>query len=466
MKTTRWPATLLLSAALALTACSLLAPEEEAISPPPVDAGTADFSVFVVLGNSLSAGQQSGALYQSAQLRGWAPLLAAAMATDFELPLIADPGYYNWVDPIGHLAVVFDSTGEAGIEPVPWDAGQPELLNAALAAPYHDLGIPGAFAWDLLNALSATDCFSYNNGGSPNPYFDAVLRNGDVDWTTAGGAEADLTPLAQAALRSPTFVSVWIGNNEILGAATQGDGTPLVPSVLFESLYAGLLDGVAATMPDADVVVANMPPVACCPFFTTVPWLVVDGDLEPVLDGEGLPIGLLSAEAGQLTADDRVLLTAKESIGEGMGIPDAVLVGLLMADLGVDSLTAVGILGGPESPFPLHGQPLPGSLTLTAAELDELAAAVTAYNTVIDTTAAPRGIPVVDIHALLSQGAAGGLIYNGQLLTAELVTGGLFSLDGVHPSDMGYAVIAEAFAAVINETWGARLRIPEQPLLP
>jgi len=209
-----------------------------------------------------------------------------------------------------------------------------------------------------------------------------------------------------------------------------------------------------------------MPPVACCPFFTTVPWLVVDGDLEPVLDGEGLPIGLLSAEAGQLTADDRVLLTAKESIGEGMGIPDAVLVGLLMADLGVDSLTAVGILGGPESPFPLHGQPLPGSLTLTAAELDELAAAVTAYNTVIDTTAAPRGIPVVDIHALLSQGAAGGLIYNGQLLTAELVTGGLFSLDGVHPSDMGYAVIAEAFAAVINETWGARLRIPEQPLLP
>ncbi|MBN2170720.1 MAG: hypothetical protein JW819_05310 [Candidatus Krumholzibacteriota bacterium] len=466
MKSTRWLTALLLAAALGLTACSLLAPDEEALAPPPVQPGTADFSVFVALGNSLTAGVQSGALYESAQQRSWAALLAAAMDTGFELPLIADPGYFNWVDPVGHLAVSFDSTGEAGIDPVPWSAGEPALLNAALPLPYHDLGIPGALAWDLLNARGADDCFSALFGGSPNPYFDVILRNDDIDWTAAGAAEADLTPLAQAALLSPTFLAVWIGNNEILGAATRGDGTPLVSPDDFAGLYTGLLDAIAATMPGADVIAANVPPVACCPFFTTIPWLVVDGDHVPVLDGAGLPIGLLSAEVGQLVAGDRVLLTAKDYMEDGMGIPDAVLVGFLMAELGVDSLTAVGVLTGPATPFPRHGQPLPESLTLTASELDDLAGAVLAYNTVIDTLAAARSIPVVDIHALLARGAAEGLVHNGQLLTAELVTGGLFSLDGVHPADLGHAVVAEAFARVINETWSARLRVPEQPLLP
>jgi hypothetical protein len=34
------------------------------------------------------------------------------------------------------------------------------------------------------------------------------------------------------------------------------------------------------------------------------------------------------------------------------------------------------------------------------------------------------------------------------------VTGGLFSLDGVHPSSKGAAVVANEFIRVMNATWG------------
>jgi hypothetical protein len=37
----------------------------------------------------------------------------------------------------------------------------------------------------------------------------------------------------------------------------------------------------------------------------------------------------------------------------------------------------------------------------------------------------------------------------------EFVTGGLFSLDGVHLTGQGYAIIANEFIHAINDTYGA-----------
>jgi lysophospholipase L1-like esterase len=471
--------------ALILAGCSLFAPDEEALTPPAVDSGTADFGTFVALGNSLTAGYQSGALYASTQPYGFAALLANALNVDFQLPLIADPGISSTVG-IGHLQVVFDETGDAGLAPILWPDGMPALLNATLAAPYHNLGVPGAIAADLLNATDAS-----TSASGSNSYFDIVLRNAAIDWTQLGAPTADLTAVGQAILLEPTFLSLWIGNNEILGAATAGVGGIVagMDAATFTFLYRSIVTNLLAALPDLDMVVANIPPVTAAPYFTTIPWFVVDGDQMPV-DGdpvtEGVQlVGLIAADAGpgQLESGDLVLLpllsfdgdvSGVPDLNEGMGIPDAVLIGLLMQQLGVDAATAAGILNGPESPFPLHNTPIPGALTLIDTELAATIDATTALNDSIAAVAADNGIPLVDFHALLmsaiadanGDGQADGLDHNGVNYTTEFVTGGLFSLDGIHPSNVGYAIIAEEFARVINAHYNSGIGAPSLPEVP
>ncbi|KKM95925.1 hypothetical protein LCGC14_1183220, partial [marine sediment metagenome] len=45
----------------------------------------------------------------------------------------------------------------------------------------------------------------------------------------------------------------------------------------------------------------------------------------------------------------------------------------------------------------------------------------------------------------------------GSTVTAEFATGGGFSLDGVHLSPRGYALMANAFIKTIEDTYGAQL---------
>jgi lysophospholipase L1-like esterase len=475
MNKTRFIVAGLLALALALAGCSLFAPEETLLTAPAVDAGDTDFTRYVALGNSLTAGYQSGALYQSAQIKGFSALLAAAMGTEYQMPLIEDPGMYGNPYPAGHLAVTFDEDGGAVIAPVPWPGGvMPEFLNSSLPAPYHNLGVPGALTVDLLQAYDAT-----TSAAGDNSYFDIILRNANIDWTQHGGASEDLTAMEQAIMLDPTFVSLWIGNNEILGAATAGNGTPLVDVGTFTYLYETLLGGLAVSLPDADFVVANIPSVTSAAFFTTVPWFVIDSDQNPV-DGdpgtEGIQlVGLLAADgtnfqlqAGELVTIKILSYDGDESgtpdLEEGMGIPDAILIGGLMAE----GMTLEEAQAALPLAFPLHNTLIPGALTLNGAEVTEITAATTAFNAVIQATADSFDppIPVVDIHTRFADVAANGYEWNSETYTTEFVTGGMFSLDGVHPADIGYAITADWFMEVINETYGSNLQASNAPVLP
>ena len=57
----------------------------------------------------------------------------------------------------------------------------------------------------------------------------------------------------------------------------------------------------------------------------------------------------------------------------------------------------------------------------------------------------------------LKLGTTSGIQYNGVKYTASFVTGGAFSLDGVHPNGRGYALIANTFIDAINKTYGSTL---------
>ena len=77
---------------------------------------------------------------------------------------------------------------------------------------------------------------------------------------------------------------------------------------------------------------------------------------------------------------------------------------------------------------------------------------------IIDTLVDAKGLAFVDANAILAQVAAGGISGNGFTVTSAFVTGGGFSLDGVHPSPRGYALIANKFVEAINAKYGSNLK--------
>ncbi len=64
---------------------------------------------------------------------------------------------------------------------------------------------------------------------------------------------------------------------------------------------------------------------------------------------------------------------------------------------------------------------------------------------------------MVDIHALVDNIYANGYQVAGHRLTTDFL-GGLFSLDGIHPTNTGYGIIANEFIAQMNPFLGKDMR--------
>jgi len=408
-------------AALFFAGCSLQEPDKTITA---FSAGDASFASYVALGNSLTAGYQSGALTERHQQFSFPALIARqAEVETFNQPLLGYPGigvYTTQGAGIAELVSLFNAQGQVDpvIQPVPYasvgyNPGNPYASPAvaALGQPYNNLGVPGSVLADLNIATSS------GNAPSGSAFFDIILRNPNLGNTTV---------VQQAQLLQPTFITLWIGNNDVLGYATSGGTSPAAPTdaTVFGQLYAQLLDVLLATPTNPQIVVANIPDVTAIPFFTTIPGVVVNPETnEPVLqDGNVIPL------IGVNPATDLVTLQAASALEAGFGIPQS--------------------LGG-------TGQPLPDAVVLDADEIATAQTAVTAFNNTIASLAADRNIAVVDINGFFNMIAAGGLELSGQDFTNEFITGGLFSLDGVHPSDVGHAIVANEFIKVINAKYNA-----------
>ncbi len=367
----------------------------ELTPPAPPSTGQVNFSTFVTLGNSLTAAYQNGALYESSQMYSIGKLIADQVGIPFEQPIVSDPGTG------GRLEVEALTATGIKIYTNP-NQGQPKNLN--LNRPYNNLAVPGAFLYDVANATSSTTCYSYVFGGQANPLFDLVLRGQG-------------SMLSQAKVLNPTVVTLWIGNNDILGHATSGATVPYTPSVNFAALYNALANELAAT--GAKVVVANIPDVTAIPFFTTV---------GPTLAAQGI-----------------------SAVWVVRGVGDTIPVNVMTNYLTLKAIDLLNQGKGLSKP-----NPLPNSVVLDSLEALNVKNVINDYNTTIASVATAKGFGLVDANALLNN-AKKGLTVNGIKFTTQYVTGGLFSLDGVHPTSRGYAIIANEFIKVINQKWGANI---------
>ena len=410
--------------------------------------GSANFARYVSLGNSITAGYQSGALYESAQIYSYANLLAKQVGTDFEMPLVSDPGYGGGRIEIQSMSPFTLYTNTS--------SGSP--LNYNYSSPYNNLGVPGALTYDILFAKSSTTCASYVFSNSPNPYFDLILRNNSLNLGS---------PLEQALAQAPTFISLWIGNNDVLGYATSGGTSPSSPTDFesFKQLYGGIAQGLAQyiSQSGAHAVVANIPSITAIPFFTTVgpqiaqstqiPWSQLVLGFVYQRSGE-TGVGSGSASANDL-ASGKILVTLKGStyaalLGKSTG--------QFYRDNGYTTLPA-GI--DTTMPFGFHPQnPFPNALVLDDDEISIANNAVANFNGYISSLAQNFNFGLVDINSFfnqIKQNDAAGTSIDGITFRTTYVTGGLFSLDGVHPTNQAHAIIANEFIKVINSKFGANI---------
>jgi lysophospholipase L1-like esterase len=365
-----------------------------------VDTGAANFTRYVAIGDSLTAGFMSGSLFVGAQRNSYPALIyrqATGQTAGFEQPLVSEPGIPGQLE-LRSLAPLI-------IAP---KSGQAQPTNLTLPRPYNNLAVPGAKLRDVLVT---------HTGG----LHDLVLRPSAFQNTTA---------LQQAMLYNPTFVTIWIGNNDVLAAATSGvvvEGVTLTSAAQFEMDFRTLVSTLAST--NARMAIATIPDVTVIPFVNTLSRFVPNPATgQPVLVN-GQPVPLIGPN-GQLVAGDRVLLTASALLAQGIGVPAA--------------------LGG-------TGNPLPDTAVLSASEVATISARVQAFNTIIRTVANERNAALVDTNAMLNRAAQGQVGVGGIAFTPAFLTGGIFSYDGVHPTAIGYAIVANEFIRAINDRFDAEI---------
>ena len=359
------------------------------------DTGSASFTRYEAIGDSLTAGFMSGGLVQTAQNLSYPFLIfrqATGQTSGFEQPRVSEPGIPALLE--------LKSLSPLVIGP---KAGQGAPLNLSLQRPYNNLGVPGADVHDVVATVT-------DNGG----LHDLILRG-------LG------TQLQQALAPQPTFVTIWIGNNDVLGAALAGrviEGVTITPVAQFEADFKTIVNAVAGR--GAKMAIANIPNVTGIPFVTTLPFVLVNpATNQPVLIG-GQPVPLIGPN-GLLTPFDRVLLTARAELVQGKGIP----------------VQAGGT-----------GQPLSDGVVLSAAEIATISARITAYNNIIRSEATRVGAAFVDANSVFNDVATNGVNVGGITFTENFLTGGVFSYDGVHPTAFGYAFVANLFIDAINDQFG------------
>ncbi len=388
--------TTLLSAALAL--------------PAFAQRGSADFTRYVAVGDSLTAGFSSASLVLSHQQWSYPSVIARQAGTvDFQQPLVSEPGIpaeYH-LQSISPLIIGPKSSGN----------GQP--INLMLPRPYNNLGIPGARVADLLTRTGAEQDAS-------NPFYQVVLRG-------LGPA------VGQAAALHPTFVTIWIGNNDVLGAVTSGiaiEGVTLTPLDVFAGNYLTLLETLTTAAPTAGMVAATVPPVTEIPFASVLPPVLLDpATRQPVPGPDGKPIFLIAefgdGTVGQLGPGAKLTLAAQSALATGYGIPAAL---------------------APMIPLPNVGKPLPNQVVLDPAELQAIEAHRNEINSLITTAAQSYNIPVLNFDPIF-EAYAEGVEIAGISFSLDFLTGGIMSYDGIHPTDIGYMLIANEFIEKINESY-------------
>jgi len=459
--------------------------EEPGIAPVVYTSGTADFTTYVSVGNSLTAGYSDNALFREGQENSMPVMLASnfslAGGGDFKVPFMADNlgGLTLGGAPLagfGNRLFLSFTTGSPN--PIPVSGAGTTEVSTPLTGPFNNMGVPGAKSYHL----GAPGYGNVQALPNANPYFIRMATS------------ASTTILADVLSQNPTFFTLWIGNNDVLGYATSGGAgvdhnitgnlnpatygsSDITNTNTFASVYDGILQAMTASPSVSGGVLANIPDVTTIPYFKTVPHnpVPLDAATAALVNGAYAQYngGIQQYLAGSaITPEEAALRTISFSasatnavviIDEDLtplpGLPNyrqATSNDLLV----LPSRSFIGTLADPNNPTSINGVavPLADKWVLTPQEQASVATAITGYNQTIATLASQYNLALVDANTYLTTVAASGItLQDGSRVTATYATGGAFSLDGVHPSPRGYSLLSNLFIEQINAKYGSNL---------
>jgi lysophospholipase L1-like esterase len=403
---------------LALAGCAKDA--ELLTSEPQATAVGAPFlERYVALGNSITAGYQSGGINDSTQRRSYPNLLARAAGVRFAYPALAGRGC---VPPLTNfLAQTRFGTGST--------ATTCDLrAGSSFTATLNNVAVPGANSFDPTGLA----------GGGYSALTQFFL----------GGR----SQVERAIEANPTFATVWIGNNDVLGFAAAGTTTGVTPEATFRTNYAAMIDQLRAGSPELErgvlIGVADV---------TAIPLLVPAALLVP---GSPTFSPVVRATVEQLVGRQLQLVNCPTTTQALVAFP-------FFAALRAQTQSLPAAIPAPFACGPIT---VPGVGELgTSGILDETERAffvsrVAAYNAYIRAKADSIGFQYLDPNPTLLGWKASGQVPLFPDLTpanASRIFGRYFSLDGVHPSTAGHAVFADTLRLRINRVYGANLPAPD-----
>ena len=213
----------------------------------------------------------------------------------------------------------------------------------------------------------------------------------------------------------PNLVACWIGNNDVLSAVTSFDQMDLSQMTSIADFYAAFVElGARLKRMNSKVVYGTIPDVGSIGFLV---------DRNFLLSRFGTDFGL---PATSRTSIVTVLLI-------GIGILDPSVI---------------------QNP----------NFVLDAAELSAISQRIDIFNQIIFAVADYFGQGVADIHTRFDEFITTPPVVLGVPLTHTFL-GGLFSLDGVHPSNIAHALIANEFITAFNTTYASNIPLIDPSLL-
>jgi lysophospholipase L1-like esterase len=406
-----------LLAAAALAGCAK-DPELRLTAPNPAVAAPF-MERYVAIGNSITAGYQSGGINDSTQQRSFAVLLARAAGTSFTYPALAKPGCPAPIATFPSTRVA-PATGQTVAA-----AGCYGRLPSAEGLPVNNVAVPGANSFDPTGAT-----------GQASSALTAFILGGRTQ--------------VQAALeRQPTFATIWIGNNDVLSFALNGTRTGVTDSLQFVANYQAMLTQLRAGAPDLKGVLIGVVNVTNAPIAFPI----------SVINQAATPSQPAFAYNAAANAAVRALFGRPIAFAPNCntGAPQIAFSALTPLATGANAALPAG------APFTFVCGDLAGVATktpglLTEADRQFFVNRVRGWNAFIRAKADSIGFAYYDPNSRLDVWRASGQVPPFPNLAAPTAPFAPFvSNDGVHPSSAAHAVLAGDIAAVINAKYGSTL---------
>ncbi len=405
------------------------------LTEPKYNDGDADFSTYIAIGGGYVAGYSDNALHLEHQTHSYPAILSGSFGRtsggDFLQPLVNSgvglglggnsrsefrlvPSFCG--DPYVNVLFV-DSIG---------DQSNTSWIGAAIR--YQNMGVPGTRITDL----------NKQQFGDPSPFI------GNVFYSRFAVNPGQSTVIGDALIQGPTFFTLSIGLEDILGYAVSGGGF-LQDSITSVSVFESELTDIISSLTslDADGVITTIPDIQDLPFFGAIPWngLVLDANEAQDLNQVYATIN----PSIQFQEGNNAFVISDTS--DPSGFRQIVAGELILLSNPLDSIQCAGF--GSVKPFMAAG-------VLTQPEIDIINQTITDYNNAITDVASQFGLAVTDLNASY-RNLGSGYLFGGVTYTNNYVLQSLFSSDGIYPNPKGSAFIANEVIRTINNYYGARL---------